>query len=154
MERTDDLKKLPCCWTASDCLWSAWRSQCSPLDQPPCAVAEDSQARRTPLTDVMAERRRLEALWGEPSGAHVGKKPRHQLRHTPGLFRVGRPSAHCLATSLGMGREAPVLHEVRQALGHRQHPRAHRQAGGYVVAQLRRCFSHPPQSVSELLQEG
>jgi mono/diheme cytochrome c family protein len=46
--------------------------QSRPPDQPAFAVAEVSQARRTPLADVMAERRRLEALLGEPSGAHSG----------------------------------------------------------------------------------
>jgi hypothetical protein len=46
--------------------------QSRPPDQPAFAVAEVSQARRTPLADVMAERRRLEALLGESSGAHSG----------------------------------------------------------------------------------
>jgi mono/diheme cytochrome c family protein len=46
--------------------------QSRPPDQPPFAVAEVSQARRTPLADVMAERRRLETLLWEPSGADAG----------------------------------------------------------------------------------
>lgn len=45
--------------------------QSRPTDEPPYAVAEVNQARRTPLTDVMAERRRLEALLGERSGVHA-----------------------------------------------------------------------------------
>lgn len=47
--------------------------QSRPTDEPPYAVAEVSQARRTPLSDVMAERRRLEALLGAPSGVPAGE---------------------------------------------------------------------------------
>ena len=37
-----------------------------------------------------------------------------------------------------------ALHEVTKPLGNRQHPLAHRQAGEYVVVQVRCCLHHAP----------
>ena len=37
-----------------------------------------------------------------------------------------------------------ALHEVPQPLGHGEHPLAHRQAGEYVIVQVRCCLHHAP----------
>ncbi len=37
-----------------------------------------------------------------------------------------------------------ALHEVTKPLGNRQHPLAHRQAGEYVIVQVRCCLHHAP----------
>jgi hypothetical protein len=44
---------------------------------------------------------------------------------------------------------AIALHELAQALGHGQHPLAHRQARKGVIGQMRRRFHHAPRGARE-----